>query len=76
MDILNLSAYKFVSIEDGPAWHPLVTERYNALGLKGTILLAPEGINLFMQVPLLRAANSWNMSERISCSAAVSRTFS
>jgi UPF0176 protein len=48
MSILNLSAYKFVTIDDGPAWRPLVTERCNALGLKGTILLAPEGINLFI----------------------------
>src|SRR3984957_7207311 len=48
MNILNLSAYKFVTIDDGPAWRPLVTERCNALGLRGTILLAPEGINLFV----------------------------
>jgi UPF0176 protein len=46
--ILNLSAYKFVSIADGPAWRPLVLERCMALGLRGTILLAPEGINLFV----------------------------
>lgn len=52
MSILNLSAYKFVSIEDGPAWRPLVTDRCNALGLKGTILLAPEGINLFIAGPI------------------------
>jgi len=52
MSILNLSAYKFVTIEDGPAWRPLVTERCNALGLKGTILLAPEGINLFIAGPI------------------------
>src|SRR5579862_3936627 len=48
MNILNLSAYKFVTIDDGPAWRPFVTERCNALGLRGTILLAPEGINLFV----------------------------
>ncbi len=52
MSILNLSAYKFVTIEDGPGWRPLVTERCNALGLKGTILLAPEGINLFIAGPV------------------------
>jgi UPF0176 protein len=52
MSILNLSAYKFVTIEDGSAWRPLVTERCNALGLKGTILLAPEGINLFIAGPV------------------------
>ncbi|VXB74895.1 conserved hypothetical protein [Burkholderia sp. 8Y] len=52
MSILNLSAYKFVTIEDGPTWRPLVTERCHALGLKGTILLAPEGINLFIAGPV------------------------
>ncbi|RZF28114.1 sulfurtransferase [Paraburkholderia sp. UYCP14C] len=47
MSIVNLSAYQFATIEDTAAWRPLVTERCNALGLRGTILLAPEGINLF-----------------------------
>jgi len=46
--ILNLSTYKFITIEDGAAWRPQVLERCNALGLRGTILLAPEGINLFI----------------------------
>ncbi|MFM0224502.1 sulfurtransferase [Paraburkholderia dipogonis] len=48
MSIVNLSSYHFATIEDTAAWRPLVTERCNALGLKGTILLAPEGINLFV----------------------------
>jgi UPF0176 protein len=48
MNILNLSAYKFVTIEDGETLRPLVTAHCLALGLKGTILLAPEGINLFV----------------------------
>jgi UPF0176 protein len=48
MRIVNLSAYQFATIEDTAAWRPLVTERCNALGLRGTILLAPEGINLFV----------------------------
>ncbi|WP_233800395.1 sulfurtransferase [Paraburkholderia sp. HP33-1] len=47
MSIVNLSAYQFATIEDTAAWRPLVTERCLALGLRGTILLAPEGINLF-----------------------------
>jgi UPF0176 protein len=46
--ILNLSAYKFITIEDGAAWRPHVLDRCAALGLRGTILLAPEGINLFI----------------------------
>ncbi|MBC8747991.1 MULTISPECIES: sulfurtransferase [Paraburkholderia] len=48
MSIVNLAAYQFATIEDTAAWRPLVTERCNALGLRGTILLAPEGINLFI----------------------------
>jgi UPF0176 protein len=48
MSIVNLSSYHFATIEDTAAWRPFVTERCNALGLKGTILLAPEGINLFV----------------------------
>jgi UPF0176 protein len=48
MSIVNLAAYHFATIEDTAAWRPLVTERCNALGLRGTVLLAPEGINLFV----------------------------
>ena len=48
MSIVNLAAYHFATIEDTAAWRPHVTERCNALGLRGTILLAPEGINLFV----------------------------
>ena len=48
MSIVNLAAYHFATIEDTAAWRPFVTERCNALGLRGTILLAPEGINLFV----------------------------
>ncbi|MFM0415080.1 sulfurtransferase [Paraburkholderia aromaticivorans] len=48
MSIVNLSSYQFATIEDTAAWRPFVTERCNALGLKGTVLLAPEGINLFV----------------------------
>jgi UPF0176 protein len=48
MSIVNLSSYHFATIEDTAAWRPFVTERCNALGLKGTVLLAPEGINLFV----------------------------
>ncbi|CAH2915424.1 MAG: Rhodanese domain protein UPF0176, Betaproteobacterial subgroup [uncultured Paraburkholderia sp.] len=48
MSIVNLAAYHFATIEDTAAWRPHVTERCNALGLRGTVLLAPEGINLFV----------------------------
>jgi UPF0176 protein len=48
MSIVNLAAYKFVTIEATEAWRPHLAERCAALGLRGTILLAPEGINLFI----------------------------
>jgi UPF0176 protein len=48
MSIVNLSAYKFVTIESGADWRAQLVERCQSLGLRGTILLAPEGINLFV----------------------------
>ena len=56
MNILNLSSYQFVSLDKTVEWRPLVTARCNELGLRGTILLAPEGINLFIagEIPQVR----------------------
>lgn len=51
MTILNISAYKFVGIDDLEALRARIVERCEALALKGTILLAPEGINLFLAAP-------------------------
>jgi UPF0176 protein len=47
-EILNIAAYKFVQIDDGESLREALRERTHRLGLKGTILLAPEGINLFL----------------------------
>jgi UPF0176 protein len=49
--ILNISAYKFVPLPDAGALRDLLLQRANALQLKGTILLAEEGINLFLAGP-------------------------
>ena len=49
--ILNISAYKFVPLPDAEALRALLLARAQALGLKGTILLAEEGINLFLAGP-------------------------
>jgi UPF0176 protein len=51
MSIINLSAYRFVSLDDLPGLRERMLERCEALALKGTILLAPEGINLFLAGP-------------------------
>ena len=49
--ILNLSAYRFVDLDDLPARRARLLGAGEALGLRGTILLAPEGINLFASGP-------------------------
>jgi UPF0176 protein len=49
--ILNISSYLFVSLPDCAALRERLHERAAALGLKGTVLLAEEGINLFLAGP-------------------------
>jgi acylphosphatase len=46
--VLNVSAYRFVPIADPAALRESLLQRARSLGLKGTILLASEGINLFL----------------------------
>ncbi len=46
--VLNISAYLFVPIGDRDTLRPQLLARCRALGLMGTILLAEEGINLFL----------------------------
>jgi UPF0176 protein len=48
---LNISAYKFVPLPDAPALRDLLHGWATELQLKGTILLATEGINLFLAAP-------------------------
>ncbi len=48
MNVLNIAAYKFIKLENLPLLRALYKEKCLTLGLKGTILLAPEGINLFL----------------------------
>lgn len=46
--VLNVSAYLFTRIDDPAALRVVLRERAGAAGLRGTILLAEEGINLFL----------------------------
>ncbi|WP_019937900.1 sulfurtransferase [Bordetella sp. FB-8] len=46
--VVNIAAYKFVTLDELPALREPLRERAITLGLKGTVLLAPEGINLFL----------------------------
>jgi UPF0176 protein len=50
-DILNISAYKFVDIADPQGLRDPWLARALDEGLKGTILLAQEGVNLFLAGP-------------------------
>ena len=49
--ILNISAYKFVALDDCPLLRDQIHARALAGDLRGTVLLAPEGINLFLAGP-------------------------
>lgn len=49
--IANIAAYKFVPIDDADGLRQRFRDLCLGLGLKGTILLAPEGINLFLAGP-------------------------
>ena len=46
--IVNISAYKFVTFNDTVEQRPRFQAICAELGLKGTILLSPEGINMFL----------------------------
>ena len=47
-EVLNVSAYRFAALPDAADLRAPLLARAEALGLKGTILLATEGINLFL----------------------------
>ena len=49
--ILNVSCYKFVALPDAAVLRDLLHARATAAGLKGTVLLAEEGINFFLAGP-------------------------
>ena len=46
--ILNLAAYKFVVVDDPAALAAQVRESAASYALRGTVLIAPEGINAFL----------------------------
>jgi UPF0176 protein len=59
--ILNVAAYRFVPLDNLAARQANLRERANALGVRGTILLAEEGINLYLaaEPAPLRAFMAW-----------------
>ena len=46
--IVNISAYKFITFDDTVEQRPRFQQKCQELELKGTILLSPEGINMFL----------------------------
>ena len=46
--VVNISAYKFITFDDTVEQRPRFQQKCQDLGLKGTILLSPEGINMFL----------------------------
>ncbi|HWT15386.1 MAG TPA: sulfurtransferase [Patescibacteria group bacterium] len=59
--ILNLAAYHFVAISDPDALARQLRDRFEAASLRGTALVTPEGINLFLagEPESLRAVVAW-----------------
>ena len=59
--ILNIAAYLFVAIDDADALAARLRERATADGLRGSMLVTPEGLNLFLAgaEPALRAFLAW-----------------
>jgi UPF0176 protein len=47
-EIINISAYKFAPLEHLPALKRTLLDSATACRLRGTVLLSPEGINLFV----------------------------
>ncbi|HSI48049.1 MAG TPA: sulfurtransferase [Ideonella sp.] len=56
--ILNVSTYRFVALDELPALRDHLHAEAEARDLKGTVLLAEEGINLFLAGPA-EAVNGW-----------------
>lgn len=50
-DILNISCYKFTPLNDAEQLRETLLQRASDLDLKGTVLLAEEGINFFLAGP-------------------------
>ncbi|MEO5963045.1 MAG: sulfurtransferase [Thermomonas sp.] len=46
--MLNIAAYVFVAVDDADALSIRVREKAEAAALRGSVLVAPEGINLFL----------------------------
>jgi len=59
--ILNIAAYLFVAIDDADALAVRLRERAEADALRGSVLVTPEGVNLFLagDADVLRRFLAW-----------------
>jgi UPF0176 protein len=59
--VLNISCYRFVPLDDLPTLQKKLRDKALSMGILGTILIAEEGINLFLahQAPVLRDFMAW-----------------
>lgn len=48
MQIVNIAAYKFIEVPKPSDWRAALKGRCEELGVMGSIILAPEGINMFL----------------------------
>ncbi|MBA3593833.1 MAG: sulfurtransferase [Pseudomonadota bacterium] len=48
MQMLNIAAYKFIALDELPALQAALRDAAHSRALRGTVLLAEEGINLFL----------------------------
>ena len=57
MNIVNISGYKFINLAAKylPSLQQQLKDNAQRLGVKGSILLSPEGINLFWRRSLKRS---------------------
>ena len=76
--ILNIAAYRFVALEQLPELREQFRQRTATHQLKGTILLTPEGINLFLagMVNELEAFISWLTADARFADIEIKRSWS
>lgn len=51
MNIINISSYRFVKLANPESWRERIEARCLELGIRGTVLLGEEGINLMLAGP-------------------------
>ena len=67
--ILNIAAYRFVELDDLESLREWLLESAHEFRLKGTILLSPEGINMFLagiEAPLRQFLERIQQDQRLS----------